>query len=1023
MGKKVTLFQALTIIILGLHIRLASAEPRPNAEVVQERILTALQEARSLSAQCDSIDGDLDHLVRRAVFPGEPGTVGPPPTPSEFEAIESRAQAFKLEAETFLQILHGPGLSTLEYEALSLPQQSLVNCTLNFTLKTHLAKISTTLPFTEQEWIDSSMLIPARLAQTLSKNLAGSDVSPLELDDSVGALVSVRISRDFLIGQEIGTLAQSRASAPKEQALLRFAQLQTSLQTVENLARIRDLLGPEVRLPNIAPLPAPLRRISRRLADPNRLLLKKLSALRESRYRKALGSTLAEHSPALFPQSAINPELAQSIIAIQTRTPGRGPRTPEQRATAAQALLELAQRVEARERVELPESLASQLDSLTSTLENQSVAKKLSLLRPILAQLQTASLYNTLTALAGRGSLNLSESGFEAVAELVKNRQAELVHSYDPSALQAWLEASDQTAEQARLESRHEWIHSTYSTARLYTSAAQPPTPRALDPLVALATLSSTEPSLRSALDSLRSAVLSRLDAHLPSAHQTATDPLWAVIHEGYLETLGEFATPSPLLVSDRPLNFPLISAFIEAHQFRPDRSAYPGMPTGVADRLRNRVGEERKARARALIEVGRRFGFGRSAAHPTLEQLFPAERDRAAYQQSRLELSASQFPFLELSLIAHSPGVGAYPARLADVVARQSHLEALDANGTATVWKVLEPALRQLDQEIRTRNDRILSGENWQELEAFAKTLVRLRLSLDREGSFATTTAHLAERLATPSLVDALFERYLNVYVAHGGVAVIAIQLTNWGARKVFRRYGPIGAVFSELLIDPLVQGFMRPLLVLGVAHTAYLGHQAHDAAAFADEADSALRTDLIGQRQLSRLSVLGLRSQAQQAELSFYMGAAGDALCVFIPYVAWPLLKPILSPLLEPVLSRVVQWAGTVTQARAARIIEEDLRAFERLSLPPGEFSGVPEALRQLRATPGLSAEIRGEIEQAGAHLLGKIRDGETWSISRALEPSDDIIDGLEELTTAERRLRRAMGLPSTPRRRPST
>jgi hypothetical protein len=412
------------------------------------------------------------------------------------------------------------------------------------------------------------------------------------------------------------------------------------------------------------------------------------------------------------------------------------------------------------------------------------------------------------------------------------------------------------------------------------------------------------------------------------------------------------------------------------------------------------------------MLEIGRLLRFHRQWAVPTLSDLRLTSEERDLYLMLRRDSQASRFPFLSMELPAGHPGVGSNAEPLAPVLARQSRLETLDANGIATAWRVLEPALRILDRQIRERMSRIVRTHDWASIRADANVLISSRLIVDPDRVYSVATRQLAQILNEPSHADLVFNGYLDPYVIRGVTAIMAVQLANWGARRLIRRYTPFGDILAKQFVAPISDGFMRSLLVFGTAHTVFLGMHAAEAEELAHAAETAASSDFLGQRSPTYTEVLAYRGDASRQRFFFHVAAVGDVVAFGIPYIIWPLIRPIARPLLEPLIVRVAGWASRLGTLRAAREIRRDLEAFETLGLPPGhwEREAIQEAGRAAMAVEGISYSRRGAIDRASVHLLQRIERNETWSIAEALRGEQ----ATRPLTEAEQRLRRALGLP---------
>jgi hypothetical protein len=959
--------------------------PMPTALEVRLRSAESLRVARTKNAELRALEDQFKPLLRRAVYPGQPGTDGSLPTAAELDAFDIRIQDWKNQLEQLYRDFEAASPERLERDALSIPHLGLLNGYLSLVANLQLARAYIHAPLREGLILRWKIRIPAALALTLQGNLEGT-TSSLEVRAESETVYSVGFQRTFFLGQEISTIAQSDAQGPGQNQLLAYVQAQTLLQGAATLAVIRDLLGPSVQLPTPPSIPSALARFLPSARSSAQILSGERSRLSQDRLKTSFVQSFPkQEAQGLMRLLDLN-GIARATLEAQPS--GRSAGASRQ---ANQILVQLFEEKIQRHGDQTAIVLSGELPIHPEELQNK--------LRKAAAEWCLAPLWQVLAEQQEIGTLEIGPTAQLVLDRLLGNAESQLSASIPESFLTLWIAAATRHAELARLDFRHQWISEIYQAARAVSGRMGTDTNP--DPLTLVMTLLATSASESSA--SFRATLTERIE-EAKSGQPDLSD--WEALRSAFNSRLVELTHPR--IITRGLLNSSLIESLLETHDFRPPAARYARLPPAIAEGMRENAARLARQEVRDLLAVARRLRFHRRSAPPTFEELALTEQERGMYTLLDTDTRATRFPLLSMLLPAGLPGVGSNPEPLADVLARQSTLQRLDAHGIATAWNVLEPALRHLDAQVRARMSRITSAQDWSTILGDAEILCSERMILDPDRVFSVSQNALADRMSRRSAGALFYEDYLNPYIAYGVTAILAVQVVNYGARFFIRRYTPFGDMLARMVTDPINHGFMRSLMVLGPIHTYFLHEELQHTESVEAAAASAAAT--LRGRVPSYSSIEGLRAQASEQRFFYRLAVVGDVLGIGLPYVVWPLVRPSLMPILEPQIVRVVQYAERFGAERTLREIRRDLQAAETLGLPPGQWEGIQRARELALTAPGLSEESRTAISAAEAHLLRRVARGETWTLERALAAEEPA----RALTPMEQRLRRAMGLP---------
>lgn len=780
--------------------------------------------ARGLEAGTQ-LEESLRSLLRRAKYPGTPGTGATVPSRTELGAAEARFLEWKSGLE---QILGDP----MESRALS-PEATvrLINSYFNrLTLLTTL-RISTQAPH-GLDWSERFALeVPRSLLAELpglsmiARDRSGEAYQPVIVDFTNEQRGRLRMSASLIQGLELGTMAEK----PGSDGYLTLIQYLSVRQLLQNLSDLRGLLADHA-VPAEASIPSSLRAKLESLGAQARILEEHRKLSLEPAARAALIQAFKEIR-AQLPAFA-SPKLSQEL----SRIIGREEAQRRQLVRPLQEALTLA------ENESLEAALEQEIQGSSLPLARLTQSETQKALRSLLSNAQANTQLSKLLGLVTDGLLELDSDQRSRILNSLDQRKQELAIALPEPALARWQARARESLEREVFADRRarfvrrllaESQRIAYRSRRITRGSDAPPALLIRSIRTELAGLSPRE--------SLNQWLL-----------EIGAEPDYPAARKKYRTLLAE------------------------AEQSRvPEMKFSRGVAPDLAERLQERVQEGRRKDLRDLRAVGAWLAFDREFnSPPNASEILgglSSTRFRKYLKEFDHEILA-RFPILSVSVEGRP---------LFENLGELGGVAALWSDKTrARAERLIDQALTTIEAGIQEQIRKVANAVSVEEIRTVADSSVVLSLVLSGYPEFQLIQERSLYDAFRRPLLDQVMTKYVGRYLGYGFGTLMLLQ----GTRFLVKRSSPfVDVVLSA--ISPLMTGYLRSALALIVVDSIHQGAQVYDARRKSQEATRLFESTADGQPLLAEEDYRAANSSYQLTQWMFIGRVAMDAAFMYYP------------------------------------------------------------------------------------------------------------------------------------------
>lgn len=950
----------------------------------------AAVDLRAVSTMGTELEERIKLQIRRARQPDAPGTPAGLPTASEVTALERDLLAWREQIETVLALPSLPSKSAPGSQYLA-AESKLRAINLYLNQLTALTTLKIALNQTHgPQWSDGFALrVPPSVMSDFpglgspARNRLGDHFLPLVIDrgkndgrDGPAGPVLLKLSASLVQGLELGRLADR----PDNQTYFTMVQYMAVRQLLQNLSDLRYLKQDRsVRLPEI---PQPLRG---KLESMNLVAMideEQRRAVAEPGARAALISTF-HGAAAAFP-AFTTPKLVSDLVDATRPAPS----------AREEAVTSFTEALTAAEAQATESAVEEEISASSLPLSALQGAEMTSTLRAFVASGKAGALLERIMDLIANGILpDLDSDQRQRVMDALDARKAAYGASVSEASLAAWQRSARRASEAELFDSRRsQFIESLLVHApQVVRDVQRTYDGDAIDVGVLLRSFSAERAQLgpRPSVDEWAFTIA---QAGSYSAARDAYRKLMTLL-------TGQAVVESqagPLVAPLERIDPAAVRRFVETHDFRPQIQFSPGVSPAQAERVVARLIEGRKKDIRDLLAVGEWLGFHSEhpAREPSVQAVLaePAKLER--YFRALDESVISQNPILATEITVSTPTQRDASARLADALAALNPRHQSDAETMRRAEPLVDQALLKSETKILEDIQTVARATELKDIEAVVTSSLMMALVMRGFPEFGIQRDELVQRMLSPSLTDQIMRRYVGNYIIWGGLALMAMHGANWMAKKLVKRAFPFTDVMTAGF-DSLAAGYMRSLMLMIVADTAYQAAEFHHIGKQHSQTEDFFAAGASGRSFFEYGEFRQANSGYEFAKWSFYGRIAADALFMYLPMARHVLTahgdRVALGRLAENSADLAKLGLGPDDFGRAevmmglARQVRSAASKVSVIDFTPGTPSEAVGARMAdfLKRARDMNAADFAEIEAAAGRIAGVVRAGKTYRL----------------------------------------